>query len=128
VAEGHLLAAERGRPGERYILGNLNLTLEQLLGMLARLTGRRPPRVKLPHWVPLAIAHVEAPVARWLHRHPRVPLDGVRMSKAFMFFDASKAVRELGVPQSPIEAAFERAVSWFVDHGYVHPPRKRMTP
>jgi len=119
VAEGHLLAAERGRPGERYILGNLNLTLEQLLGMLARLTGRRPPRVKLPHWVPLAIAHVEAPVARWLHRHPRVPLDGVRMSKAFMFFDASKAVRELGLPQGPVEPALARAVEWFKAKGYV---------
>jgi dihydroflavonol-4-reductase len=128
VAEGHLLAAERGRPGEHYILGNLNLTLEQLLGMLARLTGRRPPRVKLPHWVPLAIAHVEAPVARWLHRDPRVPLDGVRMSRSFMFFDASKAVRELGVPQSPIEAAFERAVGWFVDHHYAVPPRRRAAP
>jgi dihydroflavonol-4-reductase len=125
VAQGHLLAAERGRPGEHYILGHLNLTLEQLLGLLARLTGRRPPRVKLPHWVPLAIAHMEAPVARWLHRDPRVPLDGVRMSKSFMFFDGSKAVRELGVPQSPIETALERAVGWFIDHGYAAARRKR---
>ena len=128
VAEGHLLAAERGRPGEHYILGNRNLTLEQMLGLLASLTGRRPPRFKLPHWVPLAIAHVEAPVARWLGRDPRVPLDGVRMSRSFMFFDTSKAVRELGVPQSPIETAFERAVSWFIDHHYVQPVRERMTP
>lgn len=128
VAEGHLLAAERGRPGEHYILGNCNLTLAELLGLLARLTGRRPPRVKLPHWVPLAIAHVEAPVARWLGRDPRVPLDGVRMSRSFMFFDTSKAVRELGMPQSPIEAAFERAVTWFIDHDYVAPVRERMTP
>jgi len=125
VAQGHLLAAERGRPGEHYILGNLNVTLEQLLGLLARLTGRRAPRVKLPHWVPLAIAHVEAPVARLLHRDPRVPLDGVRMSKSFMFFDGSKAVRELGLPQSSIESAFERAVGWFVDHGYAAPTSSR---
>jgi dihydroflavonol-4-reductase len=128
VAQGHLLAAERGRPGEHYILGNTNLTLEQVLVLLARITGRRPPRFKLPHWVPLAIAHVEAPVARWLRRDPRVPLDGVRMSRSFMFFDTSKAVRELGIPQSPIEAAFHRAVSWFVDHHYVHPVGERMTP
>jgi dihydroflavonol-4-reductase len=118
VAAGHLLAAERGRPGERYILGNVNLTMQELLGLLAQLTGKQPPRFKLPHWLPLAIAHIEAPVARLLGRDPRVPLDGVRMSKAFMFFDGSKAVRELGVPQSPIEPAFERAVSWFVDHHY----------
>jgi dihydroflavonol-4-reductase len=118
VAEGHLLAAERGRPGETYILGNVNLTLQQILELLGRLTHKRPPRLKLPHWVPLAIAHVEEPIARWLGRQPRVPLDGVRMSKALMFFDASKAVRELGMPQSPIEPAFERAVSWFIDHEY----------
>lgn len=118
VAEGHVLAAERGRAGEHYILANSNLTLEQLLAILARMTGKRAPRLKVPHWVPLAIAHMEAPVARWLGRDPRVPLDGVRMSKSFMFFDGSKAVRELGLPQSPIEPAFERAVSWFVDHHY----------
>ena len=124
VAEGHLLAAERGRPGETYILGNVNLTLQQILELLGRLTHKRPPRLKLPHWVPLAIAHVEEPIARWLGREPRVPLDGVRMSKALMFFDASKAVRELGMPQSPIEPALERAVSWFVDHDYAPAPQR----
>ena len=118
VALGHLLAAERGRPGESYILGSVNLTLRQVLELLGRLTGRRPPRLKLPHWVPLAIAHLEEPLSRWLGRDPRVPLDGVRMSKSVMFFDAGKAVRELGFPQSPIEPAFERAVSWFIEHDY----------
>ena len=118
VALGHLLAADRGRPGENYILGSVNLTLRQMLELLGGLTGRRPPRLKLPHWIPLAIAHLEEPLSRWLGRDPRVPLDGVRMSKSVMFFDASKAVRELGFPQSPIEPAFERAVSWFIDHDY----------
>ena len=78
----------------------------------------------MPHWLPLAIAHVETPLARLLHRDPRVPLDGVRMSKSFMFFDGSKAVRELGLPQSPIEPALERAVRWFVDHHYAPPLRR----
>ena len=82
------------------------------------MTGRRPPRLRLPHWIPLAIAHLEEPVARLLGREPRVPLNGVRMSKSVMFFDASKAVRELGFPQSPIEPAFERAVNWFIEHNY----------
>jgi len=118
VALGHLLAAERGRPGQSYILGAVNLTLRQMLELLGRLTGRRPPWLKLPHWVPLAIAHLEEPFARWMGRDPRVPLDGVRMSKAMMFFDAGKAVRELGFPQSPIEPAFERAVSWFIEQDY----------
>jgi dihydroflavonol-4-reductase len=119
VAAGHLLAAEAGRPGERYILANQNLTLKQVLDTLARLSGRPAPRVRLPHWLPLAIAHVETPIARWLGRAPRVPLDGVRMSRKRMFFDGSKAVRELGMPQSPIEAALRRAVDWFSQRGYV---------
>jgi dihydroflavonol-4-reductase len=118
VALGHLLAAERGRPGENYILGAVNLTLRQVLELLSRLTGKRPPRLKLPHWIPLAVAHVEEPLARLMGRDPRVPLAGVRMSKSVMFFDASKAVEELGFPQSPIEPALERAVSWFIEHDY----------
>jgi dihydroflavonol-4-reductase len=118
VAAGHLLAADNGRPGERYILANQNLTLKQVLDMLARLSGRHAPHVRLPHWLPLAIAHVETPIARWLGRAPRVPLDGVRMSRRRMFFDGSKAVRELGMPQSPIDAALRRAVDWFSRRGY----------
>jgi dihydroflavonol-4-reductase len=118
VAAGHLLAAEKGRPGENYILGNLNLSLHQMLEMLGQLTGRAAPRLRLPHWVPLLVAHLETPLARWRGRSPRVPLDGVRMSKKAMFFDGSKAVRELGLPQSPIEPALARAVSWFVENEY----------
>jgi dihydroflavonol-4-reductase len=119
VAEGHLLAAARGRVGECYILGNANLSLRDILALVGRAVGRRAPRLRLPIWVPLAIAHIEAPLARWRGRAPRVPLDGVRMSKHKMFFDAGKAVRELGVPQSRIEPAIERAVSWFVANGFV---------
>jgi len=122
VAAGHLLAAEKGRPGENYILGNINLTLRQMLEVLGRLTGRTPPRVRLPHWIPLALAHLETPLARLVGFRPRVPLDGVRMSKKHMFFDGSKAVRELGFPQSPIEPALARAVRWFVEHRYARAP------
>jgi dihydroflavonol-4-reductase len=118
VAAGHLLAAERGRPGERYILANANMTLKELLATLALIAGRSAPRLRLPHWVPLAIAHAEAPIARLLRRPPRVPLDGVRMAKKTMFFDGSKAVRDLGLPQSPIEPALRRAVDWFISRGY----------
>ena len=94
------------------------MTLKELLATLAQIAGRSAPRLRLPHWVPLAIAHVEAPIARLLCRAPRVPLDGVRMAKKPMFFDGSKAVRELGLPQSPIEPALRRAVDWFVRNGY----------
>jgi dihydroflavonol-4-reductase len=119
VALGHLLAAERGRPGETYILGNANLTLKEILDRVGHVVGRRAPRLRLPHWVPLALAHLEAPLSRARGRAPRVPLDGVRMSKRRMFFDASKAVRELGAPQSHIEPALERAVRWFIANGFV---------
>lgn len=119
VALGHLLAAQRGRPGETYILGNANLSLREILELVGRSVGRRAPRVRLPVWLPLAYAHVEAPLARLLKRSPRVPLDGVRMARHKMFFDPVKAVRELGLPLSSVEAALERAVSWFMANGFV---------
>jgi dihydroflavonol-4-reductase len=119
VALGHLLAAERGRAGQTYILGNTNLALRDILELVGRTVGRRAPRLRLPVWLPIALAHLEAPVSRLLGRPPRVPLDGARMSRRKMFFDAAKAVRELGVPQSPIGPAVDRAVSWFVSAGFV---------
>jgi dihydroflavonol-4-reductase len=119
VAVGHILAAERGVPGEKYILGNENRTLKELFDLLAKISGIPSPRVKLPHWLPLAVAALEAPIARVFARRPRVPLDGARMARKTMFFDSSKAVRELGFPQSPIEPALARAVAWFRSHGYV---------
>ena len=104
VAAGHLLAAERGRPGERYILANANVTLKELLATLARIAGRAAPRLRLPHWVPLAIAHVEAPIARLPRTRAARPARRRAHGEANrMFFDGGKAVRELGLPQSPIE-------------------------
>jgi dihydroflavonol-4-reductase len=118
VAAGHLLAAERGRLGERYILGHRNVTLLEMLEMLSRCAGLRPPRLRLPHVVPLVAAAVDTGVSRLLGRTPRVSVEAVRMSMHHMYFDASKAVRELGLPQSPVEDALGRAVSWFRENGY----------
>lgn len=119
VAKGHLLAAERGRIGEKYILGNCNLTLRALLELLADLTGRRAPRLRLPHWLPIAVAALDTGRARCFGGEPRVPLESARMARRKMFFDAGKAVRELGLPQSPIREALRRAVRWFEGNGYV---------
>ncbi|HKC12159.1 MAG TPA: dihydroflavonol 4-reductase, partial [Vicinamibacteria bacterium] len=119
VAEGHILAAEKGRAGERYILGNRNMTLKEILDTLARLTGLPAPRLRIPHWIPLAVAAVDTSLARLVGRPPEIPIESVRLSRHRMFFDASKAVRELGLPQTPIEEALERAVHWFRDNGYV---------
>jgi len=121
VARGHLLAAEKGRVGEKYILGNRNMTLLEILTTLARRTGLPPPSVRLPHAIPLAAAAVSTWIAGWTGRPPRVSLESVRMARHFMFFDSSKAVRELDMPQSPVEEALDRAVAWFRQEGYVRP-------
>jgi len=122
VAEGHWLAAERGRPGERYILGHRNMTLAEILAELARILGRPAPRVRLPYAVAWAAGAVSTAVANLVtHRPPAVPLEAVRMSRRRMFFDAGKAVRELGLPQTPVCRAFEDAVDWFGRRGYLAP-------
>jgi dihydroflavonol-4-reductase len=119
VAEAHVLAAEKGRVGERYILGHRNMTLKEILDLLAGVAGVRAPRMKLPHWIPLGAAAVDTAFSRLRGRVPSIPLEGVAMSARRMFFDSSKAVRELGMPQRPIEEAFARAVYWFRTEGYV---------
>jgi len=119
VAEGHLLAAEKGKVGERYILGHRNMTLKEILDALSALTGLPSPTVKLPHWIPFAAAAIDTAFARVSWRAPHVSIDSVRMSTHRMFFDASKAVRELGLPQTPVEEALGRAVAWFRESGYV---------
>jgi len=119
VAEGHLLAAEKGRAGERYILGNRNMTLKEILETLSRISGLPAPRLKLPHAVPLAVAAVDTFLSPLLGREPSVSLESVRMSRHRMFFSAAKALRELGLPQRPVEDALARACAWFRENGYV---------
>ena len=118
VAAGHVLAYERGITGERYILGNENLTLRALLDRLARITGRPAPRLRLPRVIPLAYAALGEYVLARAGVQPDVALDGVRMAKQRMYYTAEKAVRELGFPQSPVIGALADAVTWFHDHGY----------
>jgi dihydroflavonol-4-reductase len=119
VARGHLLALEKGRKGDRYILGHENLTLKQLLDRLAQLTGLKAPQSSVPAWLPLSVAWIDERILAPLGKPPSVPLDGVRMAHQPMYYDASKAVRELGLPQSSILTALKDAVDWFVTHGYV---------
>jgi dihydroflavonol-4-reductase len=120
VARGHLLAYQKGRVGERYILGNRNMTLREILTTLAAITGRRAPRWRLPYHLALGIAYAdEWFVGRVLGRVPDVPVDAVHMARRHMYFDATKAVRELGLPQTPVEDALARAVAWFYEQGYV---------
>lgn len=123
VAAGHLLAAERGRVGERYILGGRNLTLQEIFQSLGRIAGIRPPTLKLSAGLILPIARVSEWFSdRLTGRPPLVAVDAVRMARKRMFFDPSKAVRELGMPQSPVEDALARAVTWFRANGYAPAP------
>lgn len=119
VAAGHLLAAEKGRIGERYILGGRNMTLKEILGALAAIAGRRAPRFKLPHVVALAAGYADEWYSRLAGREPQIPVEGVRMSRHRMFVSTGKAERELGYRPGSVEAALERAVRWYEAHGYM---------
>jgi dihydroflavonol-4-reductase len=113
VAEAHCLAAERGRVGERYILGGVNLHLKEIFQSLGRITGIPAPRLRIPHWIPLTAAFVNTAAAHLIGRSPSLSFEQVRLSTKFMYFDGRKAVAELGMPQSSPVAALERAVDWF---------------
>jgi dihydroflavonol-4-reductase len=118
-ARGHVAALEKGKSGERYILGGENLTLKQILDKLARITGLPSPRIKLPYIFALATGVVdEAITGRLLHREPRATIDTVRMGKKKMFASSDKAERELGWKIVPVDDALRRAVDWFRANGY----------
>jgi dihydroflavonol-4-reductase len=119
VAIGHVLAAERGRIGERYILGHTNLTLPELFQLLAQVSGMNAPRIRIPYGFAYLSACASEFVARTItHKPPFVTLAGVKLSRKRMFFDPSKAVQELGLPQTPAIEALSKAVQWFRAHGY----------
>ncbi len=118
VARGHLLAYERGRPGERYILGGENLTLRNLLERAGAVAGRRAPRWSIPRWIPLCAAWIDEGLLARLGRRPNLSVDSVKMSGESMYYDASKAKRELGYAPRPVDEAIREAIRWFADNGY----------
>ena len=118
VAAGHLLAMEKGRQGERYILGSTNLLLREVFEILSKLTGLKAPALKLPRAAVLPLAYFNHWLANLTGYPPRIPLEGVKMAKYKMHYDCSKVIRELGLPQNPPEVALEKAVRWFRDHKY----------
>jgi dihydroflavonol-4-reductase len=118
VAQGHLLAAQHGDVGERYILGHCNLSLHAILQLLAKVSGLPAPRLRLPYGVALAAAYVSEGTARLTRKPPAIPLVGVRLARHPMYFVSHKAVHKLGLPQSSIEEALRQAVEWFRAQGY----------
>ena len=118
VAMGHVQAETHARQGERYILGCENLTLEQILGRLAGMTGRPAPTLKLPYFVAYAAGVVTTGWARVSGQPPRAPLDAVKMAKKKMWVSHAKASAELGYQPGPVDAALQRAIDWFQANGY----------
>ena len=117
VAAGHLLAYERGNAGERYILGGEDMTLREILGVIATLVGRKPPRVRLPYGVVLPMAYLAEGYAKLSGRSGRITLEGVRMSRKRMYFSSAKAVRDLGYTFRPPVEAFKDAIRWYRENG-----------
>jgi dihydroflavonol-4-reductase len=121
VAAGQILAAEKGRLGERYILGNAegNWTMRETLLALEELTGEPAPKFKVPYSIALAAAYCDEAISSITGKPPKAPLAGVRMAKYKMFFNPAKAIRELGLPQTPPRQAFSEAIAWFRANGYI---------
>jgi dihydroflavonol-4-reductase len=119
-ARGHILAEQKGIPGDRYILGNQNMSLIEILTILENITGLKAPRIKIPFWVGLSTGWICEMISNHITgKPPAVPLAGVKMAKYFMYFDPSKAVQELGLLQRPVEKALRESVNWFKENNYV---------
>ena len=119
VAKGHILAAERGRIGRRYILGGENMTLKQILDGLADISGLPRVNWEMPLWIAYTAAALDTLFCeKILRRAPHIPLEGVKMARKYMYFDWTRAERELGYQPGDASAALQRAVEWFMDNGY----------
>jgi dihydroflavonol-4-reductase len=126
VAIGHILAAQSGRVGERYILGNAegNWTMQEAFAVLENFTGVPAPKMRIPYFVALWAAYLNEGISSMTGKPPKAPLAGVRMAKYKMFFNPAKAIRELGLPQTPARDALADAVKWFRENGYVKKEQK----
>lgn len=120
VAEGHILAGKKGRLGERYVLGNRNLAIKELFELLEKVTGIRCPKLKIPYFLALAGGYIFASVLRIPYTSfVLLDIDSVKATSLHWKYDSSKAVRELGFPQTPIEETLEQTVKWFKENGYI---------
>src|SRR5260370_281922 len=118
-AAGQLLVAEKGKVGERYMLGGENLTLKQMLDTLAKITGLRAPSLKIPHGLALGVAYANTAFSRLVGREPGIPVEGVKIAQHMMFVDCSRAQRELGFQAGPVAAALDVAVRWYEANRYI---------
>jgi dihydroflavonol-4-reductase len=124
-AMGHLLVSEKGKVGERYLLGAENMTLKQMLDTLSRITGLSAPKLKIPHGLALGVAYMNTAFSRLVGKEPGIPVEGVKIAQHIMFVDCSRAQRELGFKPGPVAAALGRAVRWYEANGYVSARRAK---
>jgi dihydroflavonol-4-reductase len=124
-AAGHLLVAEKGKVGQRYLLGGENLTLKQVLDLLAKITGLPAPSLKIPHGVALGAAYASTIFSRLIGKEPGITIEGVKIAQHMMFVDCTRAQRELGFKAGSVAAALDRAVRWYEANGYVTARRAR---
>ncbi len=125
VVDGHILALEKGKSGERYILGNRNVSLKEIFDILSAQTGLPAPRIRVPYWLVVGAGYADRFVeGTLLRREPAIPVEGVLASKTPAYVSCEKAVKELGLPQRPIEDALKQAADWFTEHGYVNGDRQ----
>jgi dihydroflavonol-4-reductase len=119
VALGHILAAQKGRPGERYLFGNENISVSDYFRLISELAGVRPPRVKVPYAVAIALGYIFEMAAFISKKPPLHTASVVKIGRKYESYDCSKAVRELGLPQTPIRKSVEKALNWFRENGYI---------
>ncbi|HQL82312.1 MAG TPA: epimerase, partial [Spirochaetota bacterium] len=119
VARGHILAAKKGRIGERYLLGNENLTVSDYFRLIAEIAGVKPPRIKIPYHAAVALGYLFELGAFFSKKPPVVTASEVRIGKLQEWYDCSKAVKELGLPQTPVREAVRKALDWFIENGYI---------
>jgi dihydroflavonol-4-reductase len=124
-AAGHLLVAEKGKVGQRYLLGGENLTLKQMLDTLAKITGLRAPSLKIPHGLALSAAYASTIFSRMVGKEPGITIEGVKIAQHKMFVDCSRSQKELGFKPGSVAAALDRAVRWYEANGYVTARRAR---
>ena len=126
VVDGHMLALEKGKSGERYILGNQNISLKEVFEILSRLTGLSAPRIPVPYWLVIGVGYADRFIeGTLLGQEPAIPIEGVLASRVPAYVNCDKAVIDLGQPQRPIENALKQAIDWFVEHGYIDETRFR---
>lgn len=120
VARGHVLAAKKGKTGERYILGNENMTIKEMFNLLGEIGGVEPPKMKITYPVGITLAYLSEVLSAVTRKAPMISVYNAKIINKYYYYDCSKAVNELGMPQTPVRTTIEKAIDWFRENGYIN--------